>query len=113
MPPEETTPTTRGSSSGSSKHWPKQLGVSSTSSLVVAALGVAFGDIGTSPLYAIQACFSKTYGLEPEISEVLGLLSLVFWSLLLVVSFKYVTLMLLIDSRGEGGICAMLDRIRF
>ena len=112
MPPEETTPTTRGSSSGSSTHWPKQLGVSSTSSLVVAALGVAFGDIGTSPLYAIQACFSKTYGLAPEISEVLGLLSLVFWSLLLVVSFKYVILMLLIDSRGEGGICAMLDRIR-
>jgi KUP system potassium uptake protein len=79
---------------------------------VVAALGVAFGDIGTSPLYAIQACFSKSYGLKPEVNEVLGLLSLVFWALLLVVSFKYVSLMLLIDSRGEGGICAMLDRIR-
>ena len=91
---------------------PGQVGVSSTGALVVAALGVAFGDIGTSPLYAIQACFSKSYGLQPEVGEVLGLLSLVFWALLLVVSFKYVSLMLLIDSRGEGGICAMLDRIR-
>ena len=112
MAANQTTPTTPDSSSGSQARWPRQQGVSSTGSLVIAALGVAFGDIGTSPLYAIQACFSKTYGLKPEISEVLGLLSLVFWALLVVVSFKYVTLMLLIDSRGEGGICAMLDRVK-
>lgn len=92
--------------------WSQRSGSSGTAALVLAALGVAFGDIGTSPLYAIKACFSKTYGLQPEPAEVLGLLSLVFWSLFLVVSCKYVLLMLLIDSRGEGGICAMLDRIR-
>ena len=112
MPTEDPPQPSKSSTSGSHANWPRQVGVSSTSALVVAALGVAFGDIGTSPLYAIQACFSKSYGLKPEVNEVLGLLSLVFWALLLVVSFKYVSLMLLIDSRGEGGICAMLDRIR-
>ena len=59
----------------------------STTLLSLAALGVVFGDIGTSPLYALKACFSRTYGLNPDQMEVLGVLSLIFWSLLLVISF--------------------------
>ena len=64
---------------------------STTGALALGALGVVFGDIGTSPLYAIQACFSSAYGLKPEPAEVLGLLSIIFWILIFVVSFKSVS----------------------
>lgn len=84
----------------------------STTLLSLAALGVVFGDIGTSPLYALKACFSRTYGLNPDQMEVLGVLSLIFWSLLLVISFKYLTVLLRLDSKGEGGICAMYELVR-
>lgn len=85
---------------------------STTGALALGALGVVFGDIGTSPLYAIQACFSTSYGLKPEPEEIFGLLSIIFWVLIFVVSFKYLSLIFKIDSRGEGGICSMLEKVR-
>ena len=79
--------------------------------LSVAALGVVFGDIGTSPLYALRECFKPEYGLAPTPVNVLGVLSLIVWSLLLVVSLKYVVLVLRADDRGEGGILALLSLV--
>jgi KUP system potassium uptake protein len=76
--------------------------------LVVAALGIVYGDIGTSPLYAMREAFSGRYGVEPSAPHVVGVLSLVFWSLAAVVSLKYVTFILRADNRGEGGIFALL-----
>ena len=76
--------------------------------LTVGALGVVFGDIGTSPLYAIREAFSPHYGLVPDHDTVLGVLSMVFWSLVLVVSVKYVTIVTRADNEGEGGIMALM-----
>jgi KUP system potassium uptake protein len=76
--------------------------------LVVGAIGVVFGDIGTSPLYTLQQAFSPTYGLAPDQGNVLGVLSLVFWSLILVVTIKYVAIIMRADNRGEGGILALM-----
>ena len=76
--------------------------------LTVAALGVVFGDIGTSPLYALQAVFGIDGGMvraTPE--DVYGVISLVFWSVTLVVSAKYVGLVLRADNAGEGGVLAL------
>ncbi len=80
--------------------------------LALAALGVVYGDIGTSPLYAIKECFAGDYGLAPTSENVLGVLSLVFWSLLLVVVIKYLTFIMRADNRGEGGILALLALLR-
>ncbi|MCG6920731.1 MAG: potassium transporter Kup [Acidobacteria bacterium] len=80
--------------------------------LCVAALGIVYGDIGTSPLYAIRECFYGEYGIEPSRANVLGVLSLVFWSLLVVVSGKYLTFILRADNHGEGGIIALLALVR-
>ncbi len=75
-------------------------------SSALAVIGVVFGDIGTSPLYAIQACF---HGIAaPTAEEVLGVLSLVTWSLIIVVSLKYVTLVMRADNKGEGGVLALM-----
>ncbi len=77
--------------------------------LSLAALGVVYGDIGTSPLYAIQAVFTNTLHPVPvEPGNILGILSLVFWSLIIVVTLKYVILILRADNRGEGGIMALI-----
>jgi KUP system potassium uptake protein len=73
----------------------------------MAALGIVFGDIGTSPLYAFRTCFTGTSAITPSASNVLGLLSLIFWSLILVISVKYVAIMLKWDNRGEGGVLAL------
>ncbi len=81
-------------------------------SLSLAALGVVYGDIGTSPLYAIKQCFLPEHGLAATPENVLGILSLVFWSLTFVVSFKYITVLLRADNRGEGGILALLALVR-
>ena len=75
--------------------------------LHVAALGVVFGDIGTSPLYTIRECFDEKVGLEPNTESVLGVLSLVFWAVTLVVMIKYVFLILRADNRGEGGVLSL------
>src|SRR3981189_1232043 len=74
--------------------------------LSLLALGVVYGDIGTSPLYAFKEAFSGPHGLPLNEANVLAVLSLMFWSLMLTVSLKYVTLMLRFDNRGEGGILA-------
>lgn len=76
--------------------------------LVVGAVGVVFGDIGTSPLYTVRQAFSPHYGLVADHHTVLGLLSLVFWALVLVVTVKYVTIILRADNEGEGGIMALM-----
>ncbi len=75
--------------------------------LVVGAIGVVFGDIGTSPLYTLKEAFGPHYGLEPDPSNVLGALSLILWSLVLVVTIKYVAVLMRADNRGEGGILAL------
>lgn len=75
--------------------------------LHVAALGVVFGDIGTSPLYTIRQCFDPAVGLKPTPESVTGVLSLVFWAVTLVVMIKYVILMLRADNKGEGGVLAL------
>jgi KUP system potassium uptake protein len=79
--------------------------------LTLTALGVVYGDIGTSPLYALRECFKPEYGLTPTPDNVYGVLSLILWSLLLVVSFKYIVYIMRADNRGEGGILAMLALI--
>jgi KUP system potassium uptake protein len=75
--------------------------------LMMAALGVVFGDIGTSPLYALRECFNPIHGIAVTESNVLGLLSLILWSLLLIISIKYVAIVLRADNRGEGGVLAL------
>lgn len=81
-----------------------QLGMAA---LVVAAVGVVFGDIGTSPLYTIKEMFNPHFGLTTDARTVKGLLSLGFWSLLLVVTLKYVLVIMRADNEGEGGIMAL------
>jgi KUP system potassium uptake protein len=76
--------------------------------LALGALGVVYGDIGTSPLYALRSCFSLHGGVAPTHDNVLGLLSLIFWSLILIVSVKYLAFVMRADNRGEGGILALL-----
>jgi KUP system potassium uptake protein len=80
--------------------------------LSLTALGIVYGDIGTSPLYALKECFSGSHGVEPTRENVLGVLSLVFWSLNFLISFKYVAIMLRADNRGEGGTLALLALLR-
>jgi KUP system potassium uptake protein len=75
--------------------------------LVVAAVGVVFGDIGTSPLYTIKEMFNPHFGLVPDARTVKGLLSLGFWSLIMVVTLKYVLVIMRADNEGEGGIMAL------
>ncbi len=76
--------------------------------LVLGAIGVVFGDIGTSPLYTLKEAFGEKYGLAPDPANVLGILSLVFWIMTLVVTLKYVNVIMRADNRGEGGILALM-----
>jgi KUP system potassium uptake protein len=76
--------------------------------LVVGAIGVVFGDIGTSPLYTLKEAFSPHYGLVANHDTVLGILSMVFWALMIVVTLKYVTIIMRADNEGEGGIMALM-----
>jgi KUP system potassium uptake protein len=80
---------------------------SASRQLMIAALGVVFGDIGTSPLYAFRECLSAEHGIAVHEANILGLLSLILWSLLLVISVKYVGFVLRADNRGEGGVLAL------
>ena len=75
--------------------------------LSLAALGVVFGDIGTSPLYAVRECFHGEYGIPITQANVLGVLSLLVWALILIVSLKYLTFIMKADNDGEGGILAL------
>ena len=84
----------------------------SVPALVLGAIGVVFGDIGTSPLYTMHEVFRPEYGLRPMPSTVLGVLSLVTWGLITVVAVKYVSLMMRADNRGEGGIVALMTMVQ-
>ena len=81
---------------------------SSTAALTLAALGIVFGDIGTSPLYAVKETFSPGHGIPLNSANILGGLSTMFWALMIVVSLKYVVLIMRADNRGEGGIMALI-----
>jgi KUP system potassium uptake protein len=80
--------------------------------LTLLALGVVYGDIGTSPLYAIRECFFGPHRVPVTEANVLGVLSLVFWSLVIVVSIKYHIYIIRMDNRGEGGILALMALVR-
>jgi KUP system potassium uptake protein len=80
----------------------------SRAALTLLALGVVFGDIGTSPLYAVKETFAPVHGIALTTANILGGLSTIFWALMSVVSLKYVTLIMRADNRGEGGIMALL-----
>ncbi len=77
--------------------------------LSLGALGVVYGDIGTSPLYALRECFHGAHEIPATRSNVLGVLSLIFWALNLIISIKYIALVLRADNRGEGGVLSLLS----
>jgi KUP system potassium uptake protein len=87
---------------------PEAHGHGSTAALALAALGIVYGDIGTSPLYAIKECFHGAHAIGATEGNILGVLSLVFWSLSIVVALKYLTFIMRADNHGEGGIFALL-----
>ncbi len=91
---------------GPSPRSPRELGA-----LSLAALGVVYGDIGTSPLYALRECVSSAHGVAPTTENVLGILSLVTWALILVVTLKYLFFIMRADNDGEGGILALFALI--
>ncbi|MGH8738959.1 MAG: KUP/HAK/KT family potassium transporter, partial [Burkholderiales bacterium] len=80
--------------------------------LAIAVLGVVYGDIGTSPIYALRECFAGKNPIPVTPENVLGVLSLIFWTLLLVISLKYMVYVLRADNRGEGGIFALIALLR-
>ncbi len=81
---------------------------SSVAALTLAAIGIVYGDIGTSPLYTMKEVFSEQHGLVLHPANVVGVVSLIVWGLIVIVSLKYVTLVLRADNRGEGGIMALM-----
>ncbi len=80
--------------------------------LTLAALGVVYGDIGTSPLYTVKECFSDFTGLKPTPDNVLGILSLITWALIIVVTLKYVLVVMRADNHGEGGVLALMALVQ-
>src|SRR4051794_15876149 len=92
---------------GHSEHSPR-----STNLLALAALGVVFVDIGTSPLYAMQAIFTGDHPVQATASDVYGVISLVAWSLTLMVSIKFVLFVMRADNEGEGGVMALYALVR-
>lgn len=76
--------------------------------VVVAAVGVVFGDIGTSPLYSLKECFDPEHGIPFNAHSVLGVISMLFWALVIVVSLKYVLFVMRADNKGEGGVLALM-----
>jgi KUP system potassium uptake protein len=83
-------------------------GHGSIGALILGAIGVVYGDIGTSPLYALKECLHGKHGVEPKPENVMGVISLILWSLTIVVTIKYLVFILRADNEGEGGIMAML-----
>ncbi|MEP6928213.1 MAG: KUP/HAK/KT family potassium transporter, partial [Ginsengibacter sp.] len=79
--------------------------------LSIGALGIVFGDIGTSPLYALRVCFEGTHGIAITDQNIYGILSMIFWSLILVISLKYLIVILSFDNEGEGGILALMKLV--
>jgi KUP system potassium uptake protein len=80
--------------------------------LSLAALGVVFGDICTSPIYAIRECFHGEYGIDVSHANVMGILSLMFWALVLIVGLKYLTFVFRANNHGEGGEIVLIALIR-
>ncbi|HEX8255898.1 MAG TPA: potassium transporter Kup [Thermoanaerobaculia bacterium] len=79
--------------------------------LSLGALGVVYGDIGTSPLYAFRECFAPEHHLPPSPANILGVLSLIFWALILIISIEYLVFVMRADNRGEGGIVALMSLV--
>jgi KUP system potassium uptake protein len=79
--------------------------------LSLGALGVVYGDIGTSPLYAFRECFAPEHNLAPSPANILGVLSLIFWALILIISIEYLVFVMRADNRGEGGIVALMSLV--
>jgi KUP system potassium uptake protein len=93
-------------------HQPSQVSGKALAGLALGALGVVYGDIGTSPLYALKECFLGTHGVPLTRENILGVLSLVFWSLNFLISYKYIGHLMRADNRGEGGILALIALLR-
>src|SRR5947199_7257256 len=87
---------------------PAGISKQSASAAALAALGIVYGDIGTSPLYAAKEVFNPSHGIPFSTANVLGGVSAIFWALMIIVSVKYVILIMRADNRGEGGIMALL-----
>jgi KUP system potassium uptake protein len=94
--------------SGVAAHAVPRTPASSIAPLILGALGVVYGDIGTSPLYALRECFHGAHAVAPTRENVLGVLSLIFWALTLIISIKYLVFVMRADNEGEGGILALL-----
>src|SRR6201994_4624737 len=91
------------------RHARRQLGMPA---LALGALGVVFGDIGTSPLYALQTVFSAdNHAVKPTEADVFGVISLVFWAITLIVSIEFVLFIMRADNDGEGGILALIAKV--
>ncbi len=82
------------------------------SGLALVALGVVYGDLGTSPLYSLRECFFGEHAIAPSPDNVLGVLSLIFWARIIVISIKYLVFVMQADNRGEGGILALMALVR-
>src|SRR5215203_3266845 len=80
--------------------------------LSLGALGVVYGDIGTSPLYGMRECFAGSHKVAVSEPNVLGVLSLIFWALVIIISIKYLVFIVRADNRGEGGILALMALVR-
>jgi KUP system potassium uptake protein len=89
-------------------HHPRQVHGFDLAKLALGAIGVVYGDIGTSPLYAIRECVTQPHGVGPTADNVMGVLSLVFWAITLVVSIKYLVFVMRADNAGEGGVLALM-----
>ena len=83
----------------------------SLAKLAVGAIGIVFGDIGTSPIYAFRETFAGHHTLAPDQLHIYGVLSLIFWSMMIIVTLKYVTIIMRADNKGEGGSLALLALI--
>ena len=108
MAPEDTRPPPLSAvtlpSGGDAGHSPAK---AVAAAVVVGALGVVFGDIGTSPLYTLRESFTHGSGMTPTPRHVLGVLSILFWAVTLTVTIKYVALIMRADNKGEGGVLAL------
>src|SRR5204863_689684 len=103
-PPAPASPVTRPPAGSGVVHPPAK---AAAAALVLGALGVVFGDIGTSPLYTVREIFTHGSGMTPTPRHVLGVLSILFWAVTLTVTIKYVTLIMRADNKGEGGVLAL------
>jgi KUP system potassium uptake protein len=86
----------------------KEVSAGNLLKLSLLSLGVVFGDIATNPLFTVRSCFQGRYGIQPSEANVFGVISLIFWSLILVVSIKYLFYIMYADNRGEGGVLALM-----